>query len=220
MKKIIFGLLLFFVCGGVYASDLKVSGRVEGGFRILPVKNTTNDLHFIVYRGDYIKFSIDTSLNDPLLAIPDLKIAEKLSPNLSSAPYFKMKQVGRYSFTLGEMAGIIEVVEFARPNYAAVSADESAEIISEINPLILDVRTPLEYQRGHLQNSVLIPVQELQRRWKELETYKDQDVLIYCATGNRSTVASKILMDNGFKRIINMRYGIVDWARKGHPVVK
>ena len=66
----------------------------------------------------------------------------------------------------------------------------------------------------------MIPVRNLQTRLRELAPYKNQDILIYCATGNRSTVASKILIDNGFKRIYNMRYGISLWGRENYPVVR
>lgn len=45
-------------------------------------------------------------------------------------------------------------------------------------------------------------------------------ILVYCATGNRSTVAAKILIDNGFKRIFNLRQGISGWERDKHPVVQ
>jgi rhodanese-related sulfurtransferase len=45
-------------------------------------------------------------------------------------------------------------------------------------------------------------------------------VLIYCATGNRSTVAAKILIDNGFKRIFNLRRGISGWEQEKLPVVQ
>jgi len=86
--------------------------------------------------------------------------------------------------------------------------------------LILDVRTPGEYGSGHLQNAVLIPVQELQGRLKELASYKDRQIFIYCATGNRSTVASKILIDHDFKQITNMRHGIYEWKKENYPVVR
>ena len=76
----------------------------------------------------------------------------------------------------------------------------------------------MEYATGRLENSTLIPVQELQQRYTELARYKDENIFIYCATGNRSTVAAKILIDNGFTRIHNLRYGLFDWADNGYPV--
>jgi rhodanese-related sulfurtransferase len=66
----------------------------------------------------------------------------------------------------------------------------------------------------------LIPVQELQGRLKELTAYIDREILVYCATGNRSTVASKILIDHDFKQIANMRYGIYGWEKKNFPMTR
>jgi rhodanese-related sulfurtransferase len=70
-----------------------------------------------------------------------------------------------------------------------------------------------------LANAVLIPVQELQARVKELDAFKSQGILVYCATGNRSTVASKILLDNEFNQLYNLRHGIVEWS-KNHSIVR
>jgi rhodanese-related sulfurtransferase len=82
------------------------------------------------------------------------------------------------------------------------------------------VRTPAEFKAGHLPHAVLIPVQELQRRIGELAAYRNKDILVYCATGNRSTVASKILIDQGFTNIANLRNGIVDWQRRNYPMTR
>ncbi len=202
------------------ARDATISGSIIGGYRVLPVDISSQKLHFTVYRGDYIKFDLNPSIADPILAIPDLNIEERLPASVNESPYFKMKTSGNFAFSLGEMSGVIEVVDFDRPNYREVTAQEAAELIAKTEPLVLDVRTPKEYQQGHLESSVLIPLQELQTRWPEIADYRNQDVLIYCATGNRSTVASKILIDSGFKRIVNMRHGIVDWARRGLPFVQ
>jgi rhodanese-related sulfurtransferase len=57
----------------------------------------------------------------------------------------------------------------------------------------------------------------IQKEYLTVKTMHYMGILIYCATGNRSTVASRILADLGFKRIYNLRYGVYDWARKGHP---
>ena len=197
-----------------------ISGTIDGGYRIVAIKKTPDVVHLTVYRGDYIKFEVHHSISDPFLSIPDLAIETQLPRKVSEAPYFKMKKTGTFPFSLGEVKGSITVIEYQEPNYRAVTSSEAAELINNIQPLILDVRTRGEYKRGHIENTVLIPLQELQSRWKEISTYKNQDILIYCATGNRSTVASKILIDHGFKRIYNMRYGIKDWSKNRYPVVR
>jgi rhodanese-related sulfurtransferase len=88
------------------------------------------------------------------------------------------------------------VVDFHPDSYREMTAAQAADFIARMDPLILDVRTPGEFKRGHLPQAMLIPVQELQRRIAELSAYRQNDILIYCATGNRSTVASKILIDS------------------------
>ncbi|MBT8363289.1 MAG: rhodanese-like domain-containing protein [Deltaproteobacteria bacterium] len=229
MRKISLILItvFFFVYSAGWSQKAEISpeagpasGSVVNGYRILSIQKNKSELNLTVYRGDYIKFKLDPSMQDPLLSIPDLAIQKRLSNNLAEAPYFKMKKPGTFAFSLEDVAGSITVINYRQASYREVSSREAAELIKNEQPIILDVRTPKEYKRGHLHNSVLIPVQELQSRQKELGAHKDREILIYCATGNRSTVASKILIDNGFKHIVNMRGGTYDWSKKNYPVTR
>jgi len=200
------------------ATETLVSGRIVDGFRVLPISDGEAHLQWTVNRGDYIKIAWPPSGGQTLLKIPGLGIEQPLTGDKGSDPYFKMKQTGRFEFTLGDRAGILQVVDFRTTNYREVTAAQAADFNARQKPFILDVRTPAEFKRGHLPHAVLIPVQELQRRIAELSAYRQKDILVYCATGNRSTVASKILLDQGFTRITNMRYGIVDWHQRKYPV--
>jgi len=56
---------------------------------------------------------------------------------------------------------------------------EAIELIKNDSPLILDVRTKKEYEQGHIKNSKLIPIDELQNRINEIENYKDKKILVY-----------------------------------------
>ncbi len=212
--------LLVWVGIGTQALAAPVSGRLVNGLRYLPVASEVGPLHYTVYRGDYIKFELPPNSGPSLLTIPDLDIQHPLPSDMASAPYFKMRQTGRFAFTLGDRMGVITVVNFRPANYRELTASQAASFVRQSKPLILDVRTPGEFKRGHLADAVLIPVQELQRRITELSAYRDRDILVYCATGNRSTVASKIMIDRGFSHIANLRYGIVDWQRRNYPVVR
>ena len=220
---VIFVLLLSQATSHLLAStenETHISGNLLNGYRVLSVSENDTDQKFVVYRGDYIKFDITDVAGNAQLIIPSLSINQVLNPDLKSAQYFKMKEIGLYPFTLGSISGQIEVVEYDKPQYRTLTANEAANLIRDQSPLILDVRTPQEYSSGRIENSVLIPVQELQRRYGELSEYKNADIFIYCATGNRSTVAAKILIDNGFTRIHNLRYGIYEWAKTGLPMVR
>lgn len=225
--KFIIVLAGFFILAGFSGavSDTGIqneaaSGILVQGYRVLPVEHTAEDVNLVVYRGDYIKFDFNPNVGDPVLQIPELSVRQELATDLEKAPYFKMKTVGRFRFSLGDVAGHIQVIEYKQPNYREVDAREAAELLQNLNPLLLDVRTREEFNSGHIKNALLIPVQELQKRVGELSEYKHSDILIYCATGNRSTVASKILIDNGFKRIANLRYGIHGWVTSRYPVTK
>ena len=230
MKKILLVIISVFFfaysasCSEKIETNFKtappVSGTVVNGYRILDVQPAPGVVDLKVYRGDYVKFKFDPSDMDPLLSIPGLTIQKRLSSNLAEAPYFKMKIPGPFAFSLGDVAGNLTVINYHQTSYREVTSNEAAELIQNEQPIILDVRTPNEYKRGHLHKSVLIPVQELQNRFKELGNDKDREILIYCATGNRSTVASKILIDSGFKHIVNMRGGIYDWSKKNYPVAR
>jgi rhodanese-related sulfurtransferase len=198
-----------------------VSGTLVNGFRVLAQAELEKGEALSVFRGDYIKFEPEAGTS-PLLSMPALGIEKKLGPDpeTGQVPYFKMKQIGVFEFYVGKIAGTIRVIEYSGAHYRAVSAKEAQEVIRTFSPLILDVRTPKEYKQARLADATLLPVQDLQKRWKELASKKDDPILIYCATGNRSTVASKILIDRGFTRIFNLRHGIVDWYRKRYPVLQ
>lgn len=203
------------------ATEINVSGQVQGGYRHIPLKISGEKVELMVYRGDYLKFHLDDEGDDRdeyQLIIPGLSINTILKDNTGDQPYFKMKNRGEYPFTLGERSGVITVVELSQSNYAELSAGDAWKMLNDNPPFILDVRTRGEFNRGYIEGAELIPLQELQRRTAELEMYKNQAILIYCATGNRSTTASKILLDRGFKNVMNLRRGIVDWAGKGYSV--
>ncbi len=230
MKYKIIGILLmigiFMVlgCDNSGAADstpMDVSGKIQDGYRHLPISMKADTTRLVVYRGDYVKFYIDDQGQAQVeypLNIPDLGVSVVLKDNTLEQPYFKMKTPGLYSFTISDKVGTIDVVELRQSNYSELNAEEAWNILLKNPPLLLDVRTQSEYNRGYIKGAVLIPLQELQARAGELEQYQNQPILIYCATGNRSTTASKILLDQGYKDVMNLRMGIMGWASKGYNI--
>ena len=106
--------------------------------------------------------------------------------------------------------------------YAYQDLDSKAfyeKIQKEKDVIVLDVRTPIEYEKdGHIPGSILIPVQVLPQYIKDLEKFKDKKILVYCRSGNRSVMASKFLEQNGFKNVYNLKGGIIDWKKNNLPV--
>jgi rhodanese-related sulfurtransferase len=104
--------------------------------------------------------------------------------------------------------------------YTGISVQTAYEMInnpsSYPNLLILDVRTQDEYNAGHINGSLLIPVSELQTRISELDYAKNSSILVYCRSGSRSATASQILIDNGFQHVYNMLGGYNQWKAAGY----
>ena len=210
-------LFVFSACAKGGGSN-KISGKLVNGLRHITI-NPEKSNQFTIYRGDYIKLKC-AGKPEFGISIPALNITKEFPAADGQKDYIKMKKVGEYDFNSCNVKGKINVVEYNQPHYKAVTSVEGYKIIQNIKPLILDVRTPREYQMAHIAGSKLIPVQILRRQLSQLKDYKDKDIIIYCATGNRSTVASKILIDAGFKKIYNLRFGIADWMRNSLPVEK
>ena len=102
----------------------------------------------------------------------------------------------------------------------SISVEEIYEIIKNNQDyIILDVRTKEEFNEGHLEDAILIPVSELEGRLDELP--KDKPIIVYCdGVGcSRSGRAAHILIDNGFREVYDMTgKGIIEWEEKGYPV--
>lgn len=75
-------------------------------------------------------------------------------------------------------------------------------------PCVLDVREPAEYADGHIPGSRHIPLGSLPARCAELS--KDQEIVVVCRSGGRSSAAAQQLLEAGFKAI-NMTGGMLAW---------
>ena len=80
---------------------------------------------------------------------------------------------------------------------------------------IIDVREPNEYQINKIAGSTLIPLGELPRRYAELP--RDREIVAQCKMGGRSAKAVEFLQTVGFKRVKNLRGGILEWIDKVDP---
>jgi len=92
-----------------------------------------------------------------------------------------------------------------------------AEAASRYNAgvLMLDVRQPEEWEEIHIPGATLIPLGELPQRLGELP--KDQEIVVYCRSGNRSQSGAEILAKNGFSGVTSMAGGITEWSTSGYP---
>jgi len=106
----------------------------------------------------------------------------------------------------------------------AVSAKEAADLIDKHGGdntfAILDIRTPGEFQSGHLPDAILVDFysQAFADQLNRLD--KKKTYLVYCRTGNRSTSALSLFKKLKFEKIYHMSAGISGWKSQDLPVIK
>jgi rhodanese-related sulfurtransferase len=82
---------------------------------------------------------------------------------------------------------------------------------------MLDVRSLEEWQEGYIPGATLIPLDQISSRYDELP--QDQEIVIYCRSGNRSGQALALLEEAGFSKIFSMDGGINEWISAGYEVM-
>jgi thioredoxin len=210
--------------------DITPDGELVEGIRVIRLATGTPPGNIYVYRGETVSLRIDKVEFPYSMSIPAFKIAKDGEPGKKFEVTFKAEDVGVYPIFCngkcptgnGAQYGRIVVMQYkasGEAGFSELSVEEAVKMIAEKKPYLLDVRTPNEYYSGHIPGARLIPVQQLEARISELADYKDKNILVYCRSGNRSTVASQILIKNGFKKLYNLRSGIRGWEAAGNKLV-
>ena len=96
-----------------------------------------------------------------------------------------------------------------------ISASElQARIALNQNVVMLDVREQDEREEYAVDNSLFIPLRELPERVGELEQFRDQELIVYCRSGNRSGQACMFLELSGFTNVVNLTGGMLAWVKR------
>jgi rhodanese-related sulfurtransferase len=103
---------------------------------------------------------------------------------------------------------------------ASVSTLEATQLINRQDALVVDVREQAEYAQSHILNARLLPLSQLEARLGDIEKFKDKPVIVYCASGNRSSSAAAVLRKSGFSNVSNLSGGFAAWQQAGLPVQK
>jgi len=96
-------------------------------------------------------------------------------------------------------------------SYRQIKMDEAMKIMEEESGyIILDVRTPEEFKAMHIPNAINVPNETIGKDEISQLHDKDQLILVYCRSGNRSKQASEKLVALGYTNIVEFG-GINDW---------
>lgn len=209
----------------------KADGQIIDGVRIIKRSALTGPGNIHVYRGDKVKLIINDIKYPYSLKIPRYTIEKDAKQGELMEVEFKAKEMGTHPIYCNgqcpngdnSQIGQIIVLQYKAENgsiFKDLSAVEFKNLISEKSPLILDVRTPDEFEEGYIDGAMLLTVQSLENQINKIIEYKDKPIAVYCRSGNRSTVASQILIKHGFKEVYNLRSGIKGWKKAEYKIIK
>lgn len=100
-----------------------------------------------------------------------------------------------------------------------LDAAEFTDLISDPEVVVIDVRTPAEYQEGHLRDALLIDIGSQDFADKVSQLDPDKTYALYCRSANRSGQAVSYMRKAGFKHVHHLRGGIGAWQASGGEVV-
>ncbi len=88
------------------------------------------------------------------------------------------------------------------------------------NILVLDVRTPADYKKGHIKGAKNVPLSDLATSVDKLADDKSRPILVYCNSGTTVVRAIKLLKKAGFENVNNLEGGIAAWKEANMPLSK
>ncbi len=108
-----------------------------------------------------------------------------------------------------------------------ITSDELYNRInSEHPPLMIDIRSAEDFNGvrasvyGHIPNALSIDILELDTKLKDLESFKDKEIVTMCSGGGLSLAAVEILTEAGFKDVKSLKGGTDLWHKKGYPTTR
>jgi rhodanese-related sulfurtransferase len=122
------------------------------------------------------------------------------------------------------MVGIVFAVSQKGDANMAITSKQASDLIqkNQSNPnfVIVDVRTPAEYQSGAIAGSINIDIYASDFKTKLNQLDKKKIYLVYCHTGNRSAQAAGMMKELKFREVYDLSGGVVAWSQAGYLLVK
>lgn len=99
-----------------------------------------------------------------------------------------------------------------------VSVQEANEALMKGGIQFVDVRTSEEFQPEHPKGAINIPMETVEKRISEFAT--DKPIYLICRSGRRSQIVAEMLEKKGFKNLVNVTGGMLEWSAAGLPTAK
>ncbi len=96
----------------------------------------------------------------------------------------------------------------------------AAQLGTGQGPVVIDVRTPDEYARGHVPGALLMPIQTFPTEMKRLSVDKSHPIVVYCELGPRAGLAKAALRLAGYTQVLYLEGHMRAWRESGLTIQK
>jgi rhodanese-related sulfurtransferase len=93
-------------------------------------------------------------------------------------------------------------------------------IKSKRAPVVIDVRTGIEFKRGHISGAINAPPRKILLKTAKLPKDKDTEIVVCCEHGQRAWLANKLLAASGYTNTALLEGHLMDWKKAGLPLEK
>jgi len=96
----------------------------------------------------------------------------------------------------------------------------ATDLINHKDAVVVDVRPTADFAKGHIINSLNIPMNGFNKQIGTLQKFKDKPILVTCRSGSQSSAACQRLRKEGFEDVHNLRGGVMAWQNASLPLSK
>ncbi|QOI98609.1 MAG: MBL fold metallo-hydrolase [Flammeovirgaceae bacterium] len=203
LKKLSKDELLAAMAKGIKVIDTRLKQEFAAGF-IPGSINIQGNNAFATWMGWFLSYE------EPFILVADESKHDDLVRKLMR---IGMDNIYGYIPDVSTWAGNGNVLEKAK----VISLDEFKEIVKTNHTQVVDLRGASEYKSGHIKGTDNVFIGTLEKNLSKIK--RDQQVVIHCQSGDRSSIGYSLLAKHGYTNVKNYAGGISEWINEGNPVV-
>ena len=115
---------------------------------------------------------------------------------------------------------LLLIAHSARRGGNTVTSQQLVNLVNNQQAVVVDLREPAEFRKGHIVDAINIPYAKIDDRWSELEALRERPLILVCKLGQFSSAIGTRLLAKGFTQVHRLQGGIGEWQTSQLPLVK
>ena len=127
---------------------------------------------------------------------------------------------GNHLFLVAALAVVLTLLalNLATSGRNSIEPQQATLLINHEDAVVVDVRPIADFNKGHIVNSVNMPINGFSKDLGRLEKKKQKPIIVSCRSGNQSQLACRQLRKAGFEKVFNLRGGVMAWQAANLPL--